>query len=147
MKYLIALLITFNAHALIIEVKDLCSDSNFFSTDLQINSVTNVGDITVDTFSKNNIPFAGTAAGMNSILNTPIGFDAYEIISDTRMRVYGWCYNVDGESPTELAEEFLIAPRSQKTITWFYGYAEVYKNDFLNYCGPVYENPTDFACH
>jgi hypothetical protein len=135
-----------SAHAVTFEIKNLCDDSAYYTEEIEILTDTTVGHLTIHTLNTSDIEYAGTENGINTILNTPVGLDAYEILADNRMRVYGWCYEIDGAQPATLASQFPIDPDSDCKLTWFYGYAELVNDDWISYCTPVYKNPHAFVC-
>jgi hypothetical protein len=149
MKILILSLITLSlssmASAVTFEITNLCKPSPYFSQEVVIEEESNVSIVTHNTLSENNIPYVGGDAGINTMLDTPVEFDAYEILSDTHMRAYGWCFKVDGESPTLFMNQIPVTKNTKK-IQWFYGYAEFIQPDWISYCVPLYEDPRPFLC-
>lgn len=143
---ILLLLLTSSAYAVVFEIKNLCDDSAYHKESIQILTTTNVGHLTLNTFKTSNIEFIGNESGMNSILGTPIGLDAMEVLDDNHMRAYGWCYDVDGKQPDMLASEYPIDPNSDCKLTWFYGYAEYLNGEWISYCTPTHLNPNSFVC-
>ncbi len=129
-----------------IEIKNLCDDSSYYQESFIILNDTTVGHITTFMLENAKIPFVGNENGINSILNTPTGLDAYEVLADDHMRVYGWCYSVNGKQPTRLISEYVIDRNKHDHIVWFYGFAEFKANKWTTYCHPVYKQPTSFIC-
>lgn len=150
MKTLFTILLSYlfitPTYAVIFEVKNICEDSAYHTEEIEILNKTTVGHLTMYSLTTSNIDFIGNEHGLNSLLNTPVGLDAYEILSDTNMKVYGWCYSVNGVEPDILSSEVEILPHSESIISWYYGYAELVKDEWISYCTPVYKNPTDWAC-
>lgn len=149
MKLLMILLFTSlsaNLSAVVFEVVNICGPTPYITQELYLDAPDYLSNITLDFFSKNQIPFEGNHTGMKSILNTPIGNQAIEIISDTKMRSYGWCYEVDNQIPDVLMNEVFIKPKHTEIIRWFYGYAEYDSGSWTSYCTPVYQNPHPFIC-
>ena len=140
------LVVTNITHAIDFKVLDLCSKDTVYQTSIMIEEPTTVGDLSAYLLSRAELNFLGNRDGVNSLLNTPIGDEAIEIISNERMRVYGWCYRVNGIEPDVLMSKYTIDPKSARSITWFYGYAELIKHDWISYCTPVYETKPDFIC-
>ena len=99
-----------------------------------------VGDATIRILTENKIPYLGTAAGINSILNTPTGDAAIKVLSDDSMRVYGWCYEVDGVEPPKMPDAYLF-PSQESTITWFFAYSLYEHGKWVECCTPAYKNP------
>ena len=73
-------------------------------------------------FTQNNIQNQSSEFGVAQLMNSPIGIDAMEVLSDTVMRSHGWCYSVDGEIPELLMNEMKLTGE-EKVITWFMGYS------------------------
>lgn len=105
----------------------------------------NVGELTVATLKKFNIPFLGTEQGLNSAFNTPVGMDAMEIISDEEMRAYGWCYSVDGFAPEVFPHEIPMTPEIRE-ITWTFGFAHYYRGNWITQCTPAHTVRPAFLC-
>ncbi|MES2856974.1 MAG: hypothetical protein V4692_13990 [Bdellovibrionota bacterium] len=106
-----------------------CSDAPLFQTEAL---GTNVGEATIAALDANAIPYLGTSGGLNSILGTPVGTDAIEVISDTEMKVYGWCYSVDGVQPAAMPDQTPLEGVS--SIDWFYGSAHYLDGVWVSYC-------------
>ena len=105
----------------------------------------NVGELTIGTLKKFNIPFIGTPEGISSIFETPIGDRALEVVSDIEMRAYGWCYSVDGFSP-ELYPHQVPVYSHTKSIVWHYGFARYYKGQWVTQCTPAHTIKPKFLC-
>lgn len=149
MKLLItSLLLSFSTNLMAIrfEIMNICKPEAFIQKDLELDGPDYLSTITIDFLNKNNIPFLGNETGIQTMLETPMGNQALEIISDTVMRSYGWCYEVDYKIPDVLMSEVFIKPKHTEHIRWFYGYAEYNAGTWINYCVPVFENPTPFIC-
>ena len=145
MLILISLLsaITFSfAHT--IEFIGPCSEKPLHSQEIGPKFET-VGDLTVFVLQKNNIPYVGSEQGINQVFNTPVGDAALEVISDTEMRSYGWCFFVDGEMSSDYANQVYLTP-SVKKIQWIYGYAEFKKDAWVSMCKKTYKLKPKFIC-
>ena len=94
-----------------------------------------IGQVTLLILADESIPYIGSARGFNSILQTPVGERAVEIISDSETRTYGWCYEVNGRVPDELASQFLL--RGPEHIRWFYGVATSKDGAWVSFCEPT----------
>lgn len=125
------------SQALTWKVFGACSSSPVQQGEVTADISKSVGAITVDIFNQNKIPFVGAAEGMNSILNTPIGMDAMEIVSQTEMRVYGWCYSVNGKQPLQMPHEIKFQKQTDELI-WYYAYSTNNKGEWTDYCSPAY---------
>ena len=142
----IALYFLPNAQAVRFNIINLCNDSFYHSSNTEVLLPTTVAEITLETLINNDIPYIGSESGINSMLGTDTSLDSYEIISDSRMLAYGWCYSVNGVEPNALMSEFVIDPASEQTIDWYYGYAEYLDGEWISYCTPVYKSPRAFVC-
>ena len=111
-------------------------DASYFST--------TVGLLTFNFLTNNHIPFAGSPRGFNSIFNTPIGLDALEVLSDSKMRAYGWCYAINGFSPDKYADEVVVTMNDD--ITWWYGFAFYDSGSWISQCEPAHQIKPDFLC-
>jgi hypothetical protein len=148
MKIFIALttyLLLLSSFAISIKIQGPCLEKPLIKKEYQNTKGLSVGDITVNFLEENNIPYVGAPLGINSMYGTPMGLDAIEILSRREMRAYGWCYQVDGEEPTILPNEFMIEDSHQE-ISWFFAYSEYDSGVWLNYCIPSYKLASEFVC-
>lgn len=144
MKYILLLLVSFSVSAVELSFIGPCSKTPVMTVDVSKN-FKNIGELTVKTLTKMNVPFIGSEEGLASIFNTPIGDGALEILSDHEMRAYGWCYSVDGVAPEIYPHEVPVTHKT-KTITWHYGFARYYKGEWVTQCTPAYSVKPDFLC-
>ena len=147
MKTLLALLLTLSpqAFAATISVIAPCEDQVAHEVSLTLESdIENIGELSVQAFEEMKLPFAGTARGMNSILNTPTGLEAMDIISDEEMFAYGWCYSVNGFSPEVFADE--VKAQEDDHVLWWYGYAHYQAGQWLTQCTPSYTRRDSDFC-
>ncbi len=123
MKYLVSLslLLSLNTNALKFEIIDSCSKKPVFET-MVTDSYPTVGKLSLEVLAKNNIQNLSSDYGISQLMNSPIGLDAMEILSDTLMRSHGWCYSVDGVVPELLMNELELTG-SEEVITWFMGHS------------------------
>lgn len=105
----------------------------------------NVGELTIETLKKFGIPFKGTYEGLSSAFETPTGDAALEVISNQEMRVYGWCYSIDGYSPEVYPHEAMIGPET-KSVVWHFGFARYYQGQWVTQCTPAHTVKPDFLC-
>lgn len=140
----LALLISFSAQAIELKFIGPCDDDFIMKTDVT-ESYANVGELTIATLSKFNIPFKGTAEGLSSAFETPVGEAALEVVSDEEMRAYGWCYSVDGEAPEVYPHEIAITPET-KSIVWHFGFARYFRGQWVTQCTPANSIKPDFLC-
>ena len=59
-----------------------------------------------------------------------------EVISDSKMRAYGWCYSVNGKAP-ELMPDRVTLKAQTDHLRWYYGYALYDKGEWQAQCVPV----------
>lgn len=150
MKYLIStLLLTFTlssfTQAATLEIYGPCQSRPSIVLDAAVEKYETAGDITIALFTKNKIPFQGTEAGINQILHSPLGLEALEVISDTTMYAYGWCYEVDGKISTFYPNEYYLTGE-EKVIKWFYGSSEFQKDQWVNFCIPSHLRASSEFC-
>ena len=139
---LILSFISFSAFAAQLDIIGACSKKPVLSFQASDQFET-VGDLTVHILTKNRIPFQGNERGMNSILNSPLGLDALEVLSDTQMRSYGWCFKVNGKVPEDFASEIYL--KDGDHIEWFFSYAW-YDKGWISMCNPAYEVKSTLFC-
>jgi hypothetical protein len=145
MKILILLIfISINLKAVEITFIGPC-DEDFIMKENVSEAYRNVGELTIGTLKKFNIPFIGTPEGISSIFETPIGDRALEVVSDIEMRAYGWCYSVDGFSPKLYPHQVPVYSHT-KSIVWHYGFARYYKGQWVTQCTPAYTIRPKFLC-
>ncbi len=120
-----------------------CSQSPVFEASINSKFDT-VGDLTIHIFDKNNVPYLGNERGINVIFNSPIGDGALEILSDTEMRAYGWCFFVNGKVSMEYANETYLNPGDK--VEWVYSYAFYSKGEWKSMCNPSYKIKSDNIC-
>lgn len=77
--------------------------------------------------------YTGSSAGLSSV--NGLG-SALEVVSDTDMNAYGWCYKVDGVESNLLADQYVLTGH-EKTIDWFYAYARMENNRWTAMCVPA----------
>jgi hypothetical protein len=145
MKIFIALFV-FSLSAYATELKFIGACDEDFVMRTEVNeSFQNVGVLTIQTLKKFGIPFLGNEHGLNTVFNSPIGLDALEIISDTEMRSYGWCFEVNGIIPELFPSEIPLTSEIQ-SITWFYGYAHYLDGVWKSQCEPAWKIKPAFLC-
>ena len=90
------------------------------------------------TYSENN---EGSFKYVNS---SPWGIKAIEYLSNSKMRVYDWCYAVDGVVYINKPANRYQLTGDESHITWFYGYALYQSGSWSNECNfnPSFANPT-----
>ncbi len=127
-----------------LEILGPCSDRPLVSTDL-VEGVT-VGEASVKTFWARHIAFQGTDRGINTIMNIPFKDQTLEVLSNTDMRAYGWCFDIDGEIPEVYPDEIPLH-QGMKKIRWFHGYAEMKGGQWVSQCQVTAKLKPAFLCH
>lgn len=137
-------LFVFRAYSQEIEFIGPCSSKPLFSQEFSLKFET-VGDLSVYVLEKNKIAYLGNEEGINSVFGTPVGTDSIEVISDTEMRSYGWCFFVDGKIADVYAHQYVLN-KNIKKIQWIYSYALLKKNKWVSMCEKAYEVKPKFLC-
>lgn len=126
-------------------VDDLCSEAKWLNVQASAEVGDDVGAATVATLQAQAIEFVGTERGIKSILATVTGDEAFELLSDSEMRAYGWCFRVNGV----LAETYpdkVTLQNQDDVIHWFFGYAHYLEGVWSSYCTPTASMKPDFIC-
>lgn len=127
-----------------LEIVGPCLETPLFSASIQGVDGKSAGAVTVETLTSENIPFAGTERGMNSIFNTPTGLEAVEVLSDSEMLAYGWCYSVNGVEPAKYADQAIL--KEDDTLKWWFGYARYKDGVWVSQCRPSHvRKPVQFC--
>jgi len=149
---LLILLLSSTTFAIEIEIIGPCKKGPIISQQYQIDDLSlSVGYYSVAIFEDLSIPYIGSEGGMNSILNTPTGKKAIEVLSKTKMRAHGWCYQVDGIEPAAMTNNYFF-PNKSSHLKWIFGYS-TFEGDILTgegtwtgYCDPTYKvKPRQFC--
>lgn len=131
-------LFVLNANAITWQVFGPCDTKPVFQGKTDVDLTKSLGAVTVEILNQNKIPFVGTESGFNSIINTPTGIDAMEIVSQTELRAYGWCYSLNGKVPDIMPDKVPLTSQKDHLI-WFYAYTTNIKNQWQDdYCSPAY---------
>ncbi len=135
---LLSLNIASSVYAISFEVIGPCTSTPIYQDKNTKTDITqSLGSISLNVFNKQKIPYIGTEAGFNSILNTPTGDALIEVISDTKMRAYGWCYSVNSAIPDVLAGDYFLT-NSNDSVVWFFAYSTYDSGNWTDYCVPSY---------
>lgn len=134
---IVSVLFSFQAQAISWKIFGACKNSPIHQGVHEVDFSKSVGQISIEIFEQNKIPYVGAAEGLNSILNSPIGLESIEVVSDREMRVYGWCYTVNGKQPLEMPHKVYFETQEDRLI-WFYGYSTNKDNEWIDYCQPAY---------
>ena len=115
---------------------------------------TSIDSLTEDLFSftkkqitDQNIVAVLANNGIISVLNYVSQNKAIEVVNDTKMRAYGWCYSINGEIPDVMPDQIKLT--NQDSIKWFLSYSTYDSGQWIDYCVPVNTSPeaTKFVCH
>ncbi len=139
------ILCLFPVRAALLTIEDPCTGKAVQRDDWREELPRTVGSLTVATLQRAQIPYLGNEVGIHSMLGTPLGDEALEIINRMEMRSYGWCYEVDGEVPESLPNTFVITSKHKK-ITWFFGYAHYVAGEWVSQCEKVSDTRPPFIC-
>ncbi|WII70577.1 DUF4430 domain-containing protein [Bdellovibrio sp. 22V] len=144
--FLFSIFLALSANAITWKVYGPCDDKPVVQGEVAIDLAKSVGDITVQILEANKIPYIGSAEGFNSIISTPTGIDSVEVVSDTELRAYGWCYTVNGKQPAEMPHKVNFGKQTDALI-WYYAYSTNKNNEWLDdYCSPAYWIKADQFC-
>ncbi len=137
MKIFLALLFfsSPSAFALSYEIVGACEERPLYQGQHPAGAAS-AGAATIEILEKLGLPFQGSEGGINSILHTPVGDEALEILSDTEMRAYGWCFEVDGLQPDVMPDK--IPLRGSERLRWFYAFSHYKAGEWVSYCEPAY---------
>lgn len=137
-KYILSFLLTLSSvHAVELKFIGPCEENFIMKTEVT-EAYENVGQLTIETLTKFSIPHLGTYEGLHSAFETPVGNDAIEILSKDEMRVYGWCFTVDGEQSELLPHEVLLTEET-KSVVWQFSYAHYKKGEWVSFCTPAWK--------
>lgn len=126
-------------HAVTWEISQPCEHSAAYQGEISANLDESVGEHSITVFDLLEIDYVGSSSGVNSLMGTPTGMEALEVLSDTEMRSYGWCYQVNGFEPAALAGEYYFSSQNDH-LTWMYGFAHYKDGEWLSYCEPAYRS-------
>ena len=148
MKSLLSLaviLFSLPVDAVYFDVIGPCSKTPLYSGSFITDLSDSAGKISVDIFDSNKIAYVGSEEAMAMIANSPIGLDAMEVLSDTKMRAYGWCFSVNGIVPDVLPSKTYLSAQDDY-ISWFYAYSTYDRGLWLDYCVPSYQIKSEQFC-
>ena len=91
------------------------------------------------------IPFVGSDSGISSIKGTVTGDAAVEVISDSEMRAYGWCFSIDGVEPDAMPDQVPV-PGDGSEIRWYFGFAHYRDGAWVSYCTPTRQARPAYIC-
>lgn len=148
MKIAFTLLISLSVFAADITVQVLSPcDGTVAHEKMQSIQHDNLGQATIYFLDQMQLSYSGNEYSITSILDTPTGMDAYEVISDTEMRAYGWCYSVNGESPELMPSQYMLEENTDYVISWHYGFALYKDGQWITQCTPSWSVMPNFVCY
>ncbi|MEC9282902.1 MAG: hypothetical protein VX642_09330 [Bdellovibrionota bacterium] len=103
-----------------------------------------IGQLTISYLNLREIPYKGSEMGFNSIFGSPIGLDAIELVSDTEMYSYGWCYWQNGKL-LELYPNQVLANTNDR-LQWIFSYAQYKDGKWISQCIPAFRRKPKFLC-
>jgi len=133
-------------HAVIVEVSEVCSPKAYLKEDIQIFTATTVGHLSKYVFEKFKVPFIGDEFSFQSILHTPVNAEAIQRISHSKIRIYGWCFEVNNIMPEAPVHTYIISANKNTHLRWYFGYAERVNHNWTEYCKPAFEATDEFIC-
>ena len=105
-----------------------------FTSLVHLEKYKNLGELTIALLTDFKIPHTGTSYGLVSLYNIQ---QDIEVISDTEMKAYGWCYLVNEVLSEKMLNEVLIDSlphNSELNIKWYYGYAHYKNGEWISQC-------------
>jgi hypothetical protein len=127
-----------------VEIRNPCVDQVQHSTEFELPAAKSVGQVSVEVFDREKIPYIGSELGMNSIYGTPLGEPSMEFPQPGVLLVYGWCFELNGVQPTEMPDKVMM--NSSDRLVWFYGYALWQDREWKTYCAPAHQRPLKSYC-
>lgn len=140
----LGILFSFQALALEFTVIGPCEEKPVLKVTVASQEIA-LGELTVLVLTENKIPFQGDRSGIKVIAGSPSGDESLELISDTQMKAYGWCVDVDGQQPGQMPDEVRLSADT-KNVTWYYAFAFYDQGVWKNFCTPSYQNKPSQIC-
>jgi hypothetical protein len=144
MNFILLALFPLLSHALTFEVVGPCQAKPVYSGAMAVEKPMSAGRATLEILNREGIPFVGSESGLNSILGTPTGLAAIEVLSEEELRAYGWCYEVDGRQPAEMPGELIL--RGTEHLRWFYAFSLSRRDVWVSYCEPAHTVKPETLC-
>ncbi len=120
-----------------LEVVGACSKEPIATFERTEFSPQSLGAFTLDALDSLGLEYQGNERGINSIEGSVIGMDALEVLSDSQMRAYGWCFSINGEVPEIFADEISLVSAEDK-IVWFFAFAHYLDGQWVAQCVPAH---------
>lgn len=90
----------------------------------------NLGEISISVFDDLHIPYKGGTYGLTELFG--LG-QTTEIISDTEMKAYGWCFSINKLTPDTMSDQTMVNENSD-VIHWYYAYAHYKDGLWIGQC-------------
>ncbi len=120
MKVLLGLLLTRVVIGATISYIGPCDSTPLLEKEYELNKEVSVGQLTIKSLDEAGVKYRGSESHLESAFNTPYGLDAMEVISDTKMRSHGWCFDVNGRTSQVYPNDYKIDQDDH--ILWYYCY-------------------------
>jgi hypothetical protein len=120
-----------------------CAPTPLLETNVQRTTAKSVGGLTLDVLESFEAKYQGSEQGLSSAFGSATGMDALEVISDSEMKSYGWCYEVDGKLAEVLPGDYPLTPEIT-SVHWYMGYAHYKNGNWISQCTPAYQSK--FLC-
>ncbi len=134
---LFALLFSSALWAQSLEVVGPCEKRPFATYEQTEFRAQSVGAFTLEGLDQLGLRYEGTERGLNTIEDSVVGMDALEILSDTEMRAYGWCFSINGQVPEEFADVIPLTSATDKVV-WFFAFAHYLEGEWIAQCVPAH---------
>ncbi len=115
-----------------------CSAQAIEEGAVEIDLKKSVFDVTRFIFDKNAIPYEVDLNDFSSILSSPSGEAAVEILDKQTARFYHWCNMVNGSLTYNSPSQVLFSKQSDVLI-WFFGYTEYVGHQITKECAPAFK--------
>jgi len=126
-------------------IENPCEPTPWLDTQHPSDVGQSVGIATISVLDGAMIPYVGSDGGISSIRNTVSGDAALEVVSDTEMRAYGWCFSLNGIEPNEMPDQVFVSSE-QDVIRWYFGYAHYHDGAWVSYCTPTSQTRPKYIC-
>ncbi len=103
-----------------------------------------VGQATQMVLDQKKVPYEGDASYFVSLFHTPQGLDAIVVLDSQRFLSFGWCYEVNGLQPAQLAGERILENSDQ--VRWFFGSLLYNNGNWSTQCVPLESPQRDHFC-
>lgn len=142
---LASIMLSTSLSAVTFDVIGACSNTPLYEGRFRTDIGENVGTLSMEFFEDQSIPYTGGVNGFSSINHSPMGLDAIEVLSTTKMRAYGWCFSINGVVPNTIASETYLTKQNDY-ISWFYAYSTYDQGVWTDYCVPSYKIKASQFC-